>query len=421
MISRKNKKMTIMLCFIMGIALLCSLLALGPDMNAQAAGRSEEPPEIFDIFIPVIANEYPPTCEQGIANGGFEEDSDWVLPVTAYSAVYSTANPLSGDRSLHAGISDSVDNIFSYSSARQEVTIPEGIPEAVLSFWLYPISSETGTLRLADNLLNIEEKDAEESSDAQLVIILDSSGEELERLLTIRENDQVWKPYSFDLAHYAGETIQIYFGVYNNGLGGVTSMFVDDVSLDYCETVPPPPDPVCWQGIANESFELDEDWVVPTTQYPAAYSLDEAKSGQQSMRSGIVKESENRYSYSSVYQTVAIPEGATDAALDFWLFPLSSEPAYLSLPTNLDDLRADNAESWGDVQLVIIYDTAWKELERLVHMRQNDGEWLPYSFDLSQYAGETIRVYFDVINNGHYGVTGMYIDDVTLTSCAVAP
>lgn len=249
MISRKNKKMTIMLCFIMGIALLCSLLALGPDMNAQAAGRSEEPPEIFDIFIPVIANEYPPTCEQGIANGGFEEDSDWVLPVTAYSAVYSTANPLSGDRSLHAGISDSVDNIFSYSSARQEVTIPEGIPEAVLSFWLYPISSETGTLRLADNLLNIEEKDAEESSDAQLVIILDSSGEELERLLTIRENDQVWKPYSFDLAHYAGETIQIYFGVYNNGLGGVTSMFVDDVSLDYCETVPPPPIPYAGRAL----------------------------------------------------------------------------------------------------------------------------------------------------------------------------
>ncbi len=416
---RKNKKLTILLGFIFGVAITCSLLALVPDMSAQATGKTEDPLEVYDIFMPVVANEFPYICGQGISNGDFEEDSDWIIPITAYSATYSTTNPLSGYRSLHAGISDSEDNIFSYSSAYQEVTIPEEVSEAVLSFWLYPISSETGTLRLADNLLNVKEGDAEESSDAQLVIILDSSGKELERLLTVRENDQVWKPYSFDLAHYAGETIQIYFGVYNNGLGGVSSMFVDDVSLDYCETSPP--DPVCWQGIVNESFEANDGWVIPTTEFPAAYSKDQAKSGSWSMRSGIIKAVDNRYSYSAVYQTVAIPAEATDATLDFWLFPLSSEPVYLSLPTDLKSLNEDSAESWGDVQVVIIYDTAWKELERLVHMRRNDAKWLPYSFDLSDYAGETIRVYFDVINNGHYGVTGMYIDDVTLRSCAVTP
>jgi hypothetical protein len=100
---------------------------------------------------------------------------------------------------------------------------------------------------------------------------------------------------------------------------------------------------------------------------------------------------------------------------------MSSEPDYLSLPTDLENLEAEDTVSWGDVQLVIIYDTAGIELDRLVHMRSNDADWVPYSFDLSEYAGETIQIYFDVINNGLEGITSMYVDDVYLRSCAVAP
>jgi len=32
----------------------------------------------------------------------------------------------------------------------------------------------------------------------------------------------------------AGQTVKLCFGVYNNGCGGVTAMYVDDVSLETC-------------------------------------------------------------------------------------------------------------------------------------------------------------------------------------------
>jgi hypothetical protein len=33
---------------------------------------------------------------------------------------------------------------------------------------------------------------------------------------------------------FAGQNIMLYFGTYNNGRYGVTSMFVDDVTLQVC-------------------------------------------------------------------------------------------------------------------------------------------------------------------------------------------
>jgi hypothetical protein len=36
------------------------------------------------------------------------------------------------------------------------------------------------------------------------------------------------------LAGYTGKTIWLYFGTTNDGLDGVTAMFVDDVSLQAC-------------------------------------------------------------------------------------------------------------------------------------------------------------------------------------------
>ena len=139
------------------------------------------------------------------------------------------------------------------------------------------------------------------------------------------------------------------------------------------------------------------------------------------MRAGITDPLDNRFSYSSTIQMVQVPDGATDATLEFWLYPMSSEPEYLKLPTILENLDKIDAASWGDVQVVIIYDAVGNELERPVHMRRSDADWLPYSFDLSQYAGETIQIYFGVINNGTYGITSMYVDDVTLSSCEVSP
>jgi bacillopeptidase F (M6 metalloprotease family) len=66
------------------------------------------------------------------------------------------------------------------------------------------------------------------------VLILDGQDHEIGRLISGRSDDRRWIPYHFDLTAYAGQTIKLYFGVYNDGWDGVTAMYVDDVSLKLC-------------------------------------------------------------------------------------------------------------------------------------------------------------------------------------------
>ena len=80
------------------------------------------------------------------------------------------------------------------------------------------------------------EEDAASSSDAQLVSILNKSGQQIERLLRMRQNDQKWLPFSFEIIRFRDQTIRVYAGVFNNGLTGegITSMYIDNVSLVVC-------------------------------------------------------------------------------------------------------------------------------------------------------------------------------------------
>jgi hypothetical protein len=85
----------------------------------------------------------------------------------------------------------------------------------------------------------IEENTAPES-DRQMALLFDLEGQVLESLLMERLNNRSWKAYSFDLSTYAGDSVILYFSVYNNGQDGVTSMFVDDARLGNCTTTPTP-------------------------------------------------------------------------------------------------------------------------------------------------------------------------------------
>ncbi len=62
----------------------------------------------------------------------------------------------------------------------------------------------------------------------------DQLGNTITTLVKQQSNAQTWTPYEFDLSLYAGRTFYLYFGVYNNGTGNVTAMYVDDVSLQVC-------------------------------------------------------------------------------------------------------------------------------------------------------------------------------------------
>lgn len=173
--------------------------------------------------------------------------------------------------------------------------------------------------------------------------------------------------------------------------------------------------------MVNPGFEQRDGWTLPQTVRPAAYSNVQVYAGAWAMRSGILDAAQNVFSYSSAQQVVAIPPVTSPAILRFALFPQTTEPASLSLPRNPLAVDETQALHSGDVQLVILYDTAGRELQRLVAMRSDARSWQTYTFDLSAYKGQAIKLYFGVYNNGYYGVTAMFVDDVTLSTCLPAP
>ena len=145
------------------------------------------------------------------------------------------AQTYNGDRSVRTGIVKPGDNVYSYSSAWQQISIPSNADSAKLRFWLYPMSTETGELIFPTDPLDINLPEAASASEAQMVLILDPvTGYVLNALQMMRSDVREWIGYEFDLMGYSGSSIKLYFGTLNNGTGGVTSMYVDDVSLEVC-------------------------------------------------------------------------------------------------------------------------------------------------------------------------------------------
>jgi hypothetical protein len=155
------------------------------------------------------------TCAELVVNGGFETVGAWQLGASPSPPQYTNVNKHSGAYSLSLGISDGV-NRQSFSSARQAVTIPTGIQSAMLSFWFY--ASATGA----------------PTTDYMELVILAPDGAVLDKPWFSRNDSQVWNPMTFDLTAWQGRTVQLYFNVYNDGLGGMAQMYLDDVSFAAC-------------------------------------------------------------------------------------------------------------------------------------------------------------------------------------------
>jgi len=104
----------------------------------------------------------------------------------------------------------------------QSVAVPADATSAVLSFWYWPWSQDAIAY------------------DWQMVQVRDADFNVLETLMLVNETSSggdPWRHRAFDLTHYAGQTIYIYFAVRNDGVGGLrTFMYLDDVSLEVCRT-----------------------------------------------------------------------------------------------------------------------------------------------------------------------------------------
>ena len=98
-----------------------------------------------------------------------------------------------------------------WSSVRQQVTIPQDASEAQLSFYYFPVSSPV------------------DSDYMYFILRKVPDGEELARVVWM-EREQAWNLWTYGLSAYAGQTLQLWIGVYNDGQG-ITTVHLDDVEL----------------------------------------------------------------------------------------------------------------------------------------------------------------------------------------------
>lgn len=387
-------------------------------------------------------------CTDVIVNGGFETDKAWQLPVTEYTAAYSTAASHSGSRSIRTGITKKADNRYSYSSTRQMVTIPADSTSATLRVWLYPLSGEAltavnlqkGIRPLAARPTGLDFGSEFIAGDVQYVLVLDPGSDPedpvddklIEVLLWMRSDARQWQLYTFDLLDYAGETIKIQVGTYNDGFAGASAMYADDVALEVCDDVVPTPTPTptpsptpsptpapgtCTELFTNNSFETDSDWGIPITVYTAGYTTNKAHTGSRSMRTGIEYVGHNRFSYSDAYQVASIPSSSTDATLEMYIFPVSAEPTTLTLAERPTAQLLASQSGGGDVQYVLLLDRYGNWIDTFLWQREDTKAWDLHQFDLDDYIGDTVRIQFGTYNDGLGGITRMYVDDATLQAC----
>jgi hypothetical protein len=329
---------------------------------------------------------------------------------------------------MRTGILKTADNVFSYSDFRQAVHIPTGAAAATARFWLYTLSGNSNLLTQPEMISPTGRPFSETalSGDLQYVLILDQYQNWIDTLVWQRSDQGFWRYYEFDLRRYAGWTIYLQFGTYNDGLNDITGMFVDDVSLDNCVTTPTPgPTPTqtptprpCTELIINNNFDGNTGWEIPLTRYPAGYSNTQYHSAFRSMHTGITTPADNTYSYSDFRQVVSIPVSSNRLTLSTWIYPISNEPLGLSLPPQLTlGSPLSEIQLAGDVQYLLLLDSNFNILKTLIWQRSSSQTWTNMQFDLSNYAGWKVMLQWGTYNDGANGITSMYVDDVTLQAC----
>jgi hypothetical protein len=157
-----------------------------------------------------------------IVNPGFETGSlsPWTSCGSVNDVSVTTAQAHSGSYSVLIGTT-SKPEVNGTAGVCQTVTVPTS---GTLTFWVYEATTDS-----------IEYVDQEAD-------ILSTSGTQLAQLYSEADTTNGWEEKSFSLSSYAGQTVQLYFGVKGNGYSkDYVYEYLDDVSLTGTATASPSP------------------------------------------------------------------------------------------------------------------------------------------------------------------------------------
>ena len=349
-------------------------------------------------------------CTELIADGGFETGGAWQLGPNPIMAQYVTYTRHGGNRALALGITSGA-NVESYSSARQTVTIPPAATPTTLSFWFYAMAGSPAT------------------TDYMEVVVLDATGSSILAKPWYSHNDsRLWNQMSFDLTPLQGQTVQIYFNVYNDGVGGKAAMFLDDVSLQACApggtptptgtaaptasptgtaaatttpTITPSPTPGCVDALVDGKFDNGlASWQVVGDPAGAAPVNAPApvRNAPYALKLGSLDQNLN--GLTTVRQLVTIPTGYPQVTLEAWVYTQAQ------------------AGPGADYQQVALLNSSGGLLYVPWQVELNNPAWQQLTFNVSAFAGQTVFVSFSVNNDGAGGRTAMFVDDARLVACA---
>jgi hypothetical protein len=160
--------------------------------------------------------------------------------------------------------------------------------------------------------------------------------------------------------------------------------------------------PGCQELLGNGSFESDGGWLLAVTSWPGQLVDAAAHSGQRSAFVGLAPEEANVASHSIVQQSFTLPAAAEVSRLTLWLQPTgtaSGEDRHYVLLQNPD----------GQIASILLFTIL------------DGAEWQEQSFDLAGFAGQELILQIGVANDGLDGSAAMFIDDVSIISCAAEP
>jgi hypothetical protein len=368
-------------------------------------------------------------CAELISDGGFETGGAWQLSAGPVAPDYISYQKHGDGRALRLGIDDS-QNVTGSSSARQTITIPGSATDVSLSFWSYTVFTGPPGGDLAE-----------------LDLLAPDGYTILDRLWSADSDSRVWSESSIDLTRWRGNTVQIYFTVFNDGQGSTAGMYLDDVSVQACPAdatasqtpvsgatptpgatpsqtpvdhvasptatatvipvadtaTPGAPSPgvppaACMDLLQNGGFEqMAAGWIPGRDPVPVQITGTPVHSGSYSLKLG--EDAANVLSYSSARQPVTIPAGYGQVLLNFWTWTWTDDTG------SSDRQEADFLSAGGLV------------LQKFWRVTVNDRAWMEHIIPVTSYAGQTVQVYFNVFNDGSGSRAGMYLDDVHLWAC----
>jgi N-acetylmuramoyl-L-alanine amidase len=176
----------------------------------------------YHTFLPLLIRAHeealPTVCQDIIVNGGFESGGltpGWYVLAANPLPIVITNTVHSGNYAARIGAATTSETITqtAYSSFGQTLSIPAKAITATLTVERYRYSGD--------------------SHNTQYAVVLDAANQ-VHFLFSDHADDAQWIHDQFDLQAYAGQTIKLWFSVYNSGTGGTAGMLIDDVQTQVC-------------------------------------------------------------------------------------------------------------------------------------------------------------------------------------------